>query len=92
MHVLARLFVFALAAFSSFAGAQTCVTGSFPASNADPSASTDFVTLSAMNGGVFSDLTSITCKTPATADAYGFAKMNSNREATSAKVANICYL
>ena len=92
MHVYARIVVLTLAAFSSFAGAQTCVTTSFPTSNADPSASTDFVTLSSMNGGVFSDFSAITCTTPATADAFGFVKANTNRETTSAKVANVCYL
>ena len=73
--------------------AQDCVTTSFPTNNDDPSASTDFVTLTSLNGGIFGDLTSITCKTSATtADAFGFIKVNTNYETTSVKVANVCYL
>ena len=83
--------LFVLTALMAFAHAQTCGTTAFPTNNNDP-ASTDFVLLSTMNGGVFSDFSAITCTTPATADAFGFAKCNTNYETTSAKVANICYL
>ena len=73
--------------------AQDCVTTSFPSNNDNPSASTDFVTLTSMSGGIFSDVTAISCKTSATtADAFAFVKFNTNYETTSAKVANVCYL
>ena len=62
----------------------TCGTTSFPTSNADP-ASTDFVSLPTLNGGVFSDFTAIS-------DSFGFVKFNTGYDTTTAKVANVCYL
>ena len=45
-----------------------------------------------MNGGVFGDFSGITCTTPASADAFGFAKINTPYDATTAKVASVCKL
>ena len=90
MQLYLAIFVLTLATVASPAIA-TCGITSFPTSNADP-ASTDFVSLPTLNGGVFSDFTAITCTTPAISDSFGFVKFNTGYDTTTAKVANVCYL
>ena len=53
------LLALAIAILTAPAAAQ-CATTSFPTDNTNPP-STDFVTLTAMNGGVFGDLGGVTC-------------------------------
>ena len=91
MHNSVAVYLLALALLCSLCTAQTCSISAFPTSNDNPPAG-EYVDLDEMNGGVFSAITAIGCKTPGSSDAFGFAKFNLNYVGSSVNVANICYL